>query len=38
MTNKKVESKLKRLGIPASYAGTVAILITIIVSQLGVCE
>ena len=35
---KKTESKLERLGIPASYAGTVAVLITIIVSQLGVCD
>jgi len=35
---KKTESNLKRLGVPASYAGTVAILITIIVSQLGVCD
>ena len=35
---KKTESKLKRLGIPASYVGTVAILLSIIVSQLGVCD
>ena len=35
---KTTETKLKRLGVPASYAGTVAILITIIVSQLGVCD
>jgi len=35
---KKTESKLKRLGVPASYCGIVAILITIIVSQLGVCD
>ena len=35
---KKTESKLKRLGDPASYYGTVAILITIIVTQLGVCD
>ena len=35
---KKTESKLRKLGIPASYAGTVAILITIIVTQLGGCD
>ena len=35
---KKTESKLKRLGVPASFCGTVEILITIIVSQLGVCD
>ena len=38
MTNKKIESKLRKLGIPASYVGVTAIIITIIVSQLGVCD
>ena len=38
MTKKKVESKLRKLGIPASYVGVTAIIITIIASQLGVCD
>jgi len=38
MTKKQIESKLKKLGIPASYVGVTAIIITIIVSQLGVCD
>jgi len=35
---KKIESKLKRLGIPASYVAVTAILISIFASQLGVCD
>jgi len=38
MTKKQIESKLRKLGIPASYVGVTAIIITIIVSQLGVCN
>jgi len=38
MTKKKIESKLRKLGIPASYVGVTAILITIFATQLGVCD
>jgi len=38
MTKKKVESRLRKLGIPASYVGITAILISIFASQLGVCD
>ena len=34
----KIESKLRKLGIPASYVGVTAIIITIIASQIGVCD
>jgi hypothetical protein len=35
---KKTESKLRKLGIPASYVAATAILISIIATQLGVCD
>ena len=35
---KKIESKLRKLGIPASYCAVTAIIITILASQLGVCD
>jgi len=35
---KKIESKLKKIGVPVSYIGVTALIITIIVSQLGVCD
>jgi len=35
---KKIESKLKKIGVPASYIGVTALIISIIVSQLGVCD
>ena len=35
---KKTENKLRKLGIPAGYAGVTAIIITIFVTQLGVCD
>ena len=38
MTNKKIESKLAKIGVPASYVGVTAILITIFATQLGVCD
>jgi len=38
MTKSKVESKLRKLGIPASYVGVTAIIITILASQFGVCD
>ena len=38
MTKKKVESKLRKIGIPASYVGITAILISIFASQMGVCD
>jgi len=38
MTKKNVESKLARLGIPATYCGITAIVITLLASELGVCD
>ena len=38
MTKKHVESKLRKIGIPASYVAATAILISIIATQLGVCD
>jgi hypothetical protein len=35
---KKTENKLRKLGIPASYVGVTAIIITIFATQLGVCN
>ena len=35
---KKTESRLRKLGIPASYVGVTAIILTIFASQLGVCD
>ena len=35
---KKPESKLRKLGIPASYVAATAIIISIIATQLGVCD
>jgi len=35
---KKTESRLRQLGIPASFVGVTAILITVIATQLGVCD
>ena len=38
MTKRKIESKLAKLGIPATYCGITALIVTIIVSELGVCD
>jgi len=38
MTKQKIESKLARLGIPATYCGITAIVITLLASELGVCD
>ena len=35
---KKTESKLKQLGVPASFVGITALIVTVIVSELGVCD
>jgi len=35
---KKTENRLRKLGIPVSYVGVTAIIITIFASQLGVCD
>ena len=35
---KKTESRLRKLGIPASYVGVTAIILTIFATQLGVCN
>ena len=33
---KKTESKLAKIGVPASYVGITALIVTLICSQLGV--
>jgi len=38
MTSKKIESKLAKLGIPASYCGISGLIVWLLCSQLGVCE
>jgi len=38
MTKRKIESKLAKLGIPATYCGITAIVITLLASELGVCD
>jgi hypothetical protein len=38
MTKQKIESKLAKLGIPASYCGVAALITWLFCSQLGVCE
>jgi len=38
MTKRKIESKLARLGIPATYCGITAIVITLLATELGVCD
>jgi len=35
---KKTEGRLRKLGIPASYVGVTAIILTIFATQLGVCD
>ena len=35
---KKTETRLRKLGIPASYVGVTAIILTIFATQLGVCD
>jgi hypothetical protein len=35
---KKIESKLAKIGIPATYCGITALVITLLASQLGVCD
>ena len=34
----EIESKLAKLGIPATYCGITALVITLLASQLGVCD
>jgi len=38
MTKQKIESKLAKLGIPASYCGISGLIVWLLCSQLGVCE
>ena len=38
MTKKNVESKLAKLGIPATYCGITALLVSLVCSQMGVCD
>ena len=35
---KKTENRLRKLGVPASFVGITAIIVTVIVSELGVCD
>ena len=35
---KKLESKLAKVGIPATYCGITALVITLLASQIGVCD
>ena len=38
MTKRKIESKLAKIGIPATYCGITALVITLLASELGVCD
>jgi hypothetical protein len=38
MTKKNVESKLAKIGVPASYVGVTALLVSLVCSQMGVCD
>ena len=38
MTKKSVEGKLAKIGVPATYCGITALVITLLASQLGVCD
>jgi len=38
MTNKKIESKLAKIGLPASYIGVTALLVSLVCSQMGACD
>ena len=35
---KKVESKLAKVGLPASYIGITALLVSLVCQHLGACE
>ena len=38
MTKRKIETKLAKIGIPATYCGITALVITLLANQLGVCD
>ena len=38
MTKKNVESKLAKIGVPASYVGVTALIVSFVCSQMGVCD
>jgi len=38
MTKKNVESKLAKMGIPASYCGISGLIVWLLCSELGVCD
>ena len=38
MTKKNVESKLAKIGVPASYVGITALIVSLVCSQMGVCD
>ena len=38
MTKKNVEGKLAKIGVPASYVGVTALIVSLVCSQMGVCD
>ena len=36
--DKKIESKLAKIGVPASYVGVTALLVSLVCSQMGACD
>ena len=38
MTKKNVESKLAKIGVPASYVGITALIVSLVCSQMGACD
>lgn len=38
MTKKNVESKLAKIGVPASYVGVTALLVSLVCSHMGACD
>ena len=38
MAKQRIESKLAKIGVPASYVGVTALIVSLICSQLGACE
>ena len=38
MTKQKIESKLAKIGVPASYVGVTALLVSLVCNQMGACD
>ena len=38
MTNKKIESRLAKIGVPVSYIGITALVVSLVCSQMGACD